>query len=180
MPGASAKRARSDYDPHLSPDESAPSPPKRTQTRKTKTLESRKSEKNYHSDDDDETSSDEPTSSSGSSIDASDDDSEDEEDRQETKDQEEREDNGAIPSIAGRQKPWIHRIDRNSDIMSRLTAFLPQMKSANEDLERKLTAGRGKELQVDDADEEGDGRYIEMVRCVFFFFLFCDCFLPPC
>ncbi|ODM16833.1 hypothetical protein SI65_07798 [Aspergillus cristatus] len=159
MPGVSTKRARSDDDPQLCPDESAPSPPKRTQTRETKTLESRKSEKNYHSDDDDETSSDEPTSSSGSSIDSSDD---DEEDEQETRDQEERENNGAIPSIPGRQKPRIHRIDRNSDIMSRLTAFLPQMKSANEDLERELAAGRGKELQVDGADEEVEGRYIEM------------------
>jgi len=175
MPGVSTKRARSDDDPQLSPDESAPSPPKRTQTRKTKILESRKPEKNYHSDGDDETSSDEPTSSSGSSIGSSDDDSEDdEEDEQETRNQEEREDNGAIPFIPGRQKPRIHRIDRNSDIMSRLTAFLPQMKSANEDLERELAAGRGKELQVDGADEEVEGRYIEMVRYAPFF----DCHSP--
>lgn len=173
MPGTSTKRARSDDDQQPSPDESAPSPPKRTQTRKSKTLESRKSEKNYHSDDDDETSSDEPTSSSGSSMDSSDDGSDDdEEDEQETRDQEEREDSGAIPSIAARQKPRIHRIEKDNGIMSRLTAFLPQMKSANEHLERELAAGRGKELQVDGVDEEGEGRYIEMVRYV----LLCDCY----
>lgn len=166
MPGASTKRARSDDDQQLLPDEFAPSPPKRTQTRKTKTLESQKSEKNYHSDDDDETSSDEPTSSSGSSMDSSDDDSDNEEDEQETSNQEQREGNGAIPSVAARQKPRIHRIKKDNGIMSRLTAFLPQMKSANEHLERELAAGRGKELQVDGVDEENEGRYIEMVRCV--------------
>lgn len=172
MPGAS-KRPRSDNndDPQISPDKSLPSPPKRSraQARKTRILESRKSGKLYHSDDDDETSSDDPTSSSGSdsSIESSDD-SEEEENEQEAENQEEQEqeDNGTIPSIPVRQKPRIHRIEKNNDILSRLTAFLPQMKSANEDLERELAAGRGKELQVDDADEEGEERYIEMVRWV--------------
>lgn len=69
----------------------------------------------------------------------------------------------SIPHIGGRPKPNIHRMDGGSDLLSRLSSFLPQMKNANEDLERAIAAGRGQEMVLDSVDDDGKD-YIEMVR----------------
>lgn len=174
MPRACTKRPRNDDDPHLSPDDndSLPSPSKRSCAQRTK-------DKKYESgnrvnDDDDDEASTEPTSSSGSdsSVDSSD---EDEEDGSVNEKQEKKKgtigkEEETVPSLSARQKPRIRRVEQNGDILSRITAFLPQMRSANEDLQRELAAGRGKEAQLDydgyegeGESEEGEGRYIEMV-----------------
>ncbi|RAH65706.1 uncharacterized protein BO66DRAFT_395250 [Aspergillus aculeatinus CBS 121060] len=79
----------------------------------------------------------------------------------------------SIPRIPALPKPNIHRIPQTPDLLSRLSAFLPQMKTANEQLERDIAAGRAKDIRLDDAmdeDEDGDEdeeeedgkRYIEM------------------
>lgn len=105
-------------------------------------------------------SSDESTSSEGTSSEGEDSDSD--EDANVNGSDEDR----SAPQIAGRQKPRIHRVEKGSDILSRVSAFLPQMKDANESLEREIAAGRGKDLRLDDVDdEEHEGRYIEMVYC---------------
>ena len=158
MPGACTKRPRNHDDPQLSPDESFP--PSRPQTRRDKT-QSVGHGHDEDEDEDDETSTD-PSSSDSSSVDSSSEDEDDDEQEQEQNPQNQ-EENNAIPSLQPRQKPRIHRVEKNNDILSRITAFLPQMKTANEELERELAAGRGKEVQLDDADEQDDGRYIEMV-----------------
>ncbi|RAH80791.1 hypothetical protein BO86DRAFT_389989 [Aspergillus japonicus CBS 114.51] len=82
-----------------------------------------------------------------------------------------------IPRIPALPKPNIHRIQQTPDLLSRLSAFLPQMKTANEQLERDIAAGRAKDIRLDDAmdededEDEGEGeddgqadgkRYIEM------------------
>ncbi|PLB43664.1 hypothetical protein P170DRAFT_441121, partial [Aspergillus steynii IBT 23096] len=43
-----------------------------------------------------------------------------------------------MPHVSGRAKPRIHRVQDDQGLMSRLSAFLPQMKSANEDLQREI------------------------------------------
>ncbi|MCP6379874.1 NOPCHAP1/New4 family protein, partial [Klebsiella pneumoniae] len=51
-------------------------------------------------------------------------------------------------------------------LLSKLSAFLPQMKTANEDLQREIAAGRAKDIRLDEDDEneaQSDGQYIEMV-----------------
>ncbi|KAI9041987.1 NOPCHAP1/New4 family protein [Aspergillus affinis] len=67
-----------------------------------------------------------------------------------------------MPHISGRAKPRIHRVEGDSGLVARLSAFLPQMKSANEDLQREIDAGRGMDLRLDEVDEQSEGRYIEM------------------
>ncbi|PYH87049.1 hypothetical protein BO82DRAFT_349583 [Aspergillus uvarum CBS 121591] len=78
-----------------------------------------------------------------------------------------------IPRIPALPKPNIHRIQQTPDLLSRLSAFLPQMKTANEQLERDIAAGRAKDIRLDDAMDEDEGedkddgqedgkRYIEM------------------
>lgn len=69
----------------------------------------------------------------------------------------------AVPHISGRAKPRIHRVQGDAGLVARLSAFLPQMKTANEDLQREIDAGRGMEWRLDEADENAEGRYIEMV-----------------
>lgn len=107
-----------------------------------------------------------PTSSSGSSSEDSESESEDEQ-------QSDREVNGtgnsttqtntdSLPHIGGRPKPRIRRFKGGSGLMSRLNAFLPQMKSANEDLQRQIDAGNAGDLVLDNAEANGE-RYIEMV-----------------
>lgn len=71
----------------------------------------------------------------------------------------------SIPSIPGRPKPAIHRMEGGSDLLSRLSTFLPQMKNANQDLEREIAAGRGKSMILDEVDDEDEKEYIEMVCC---------------
>lgn len=101
-----------------------------------------------------------PTSSSGSS--SSESDSEDSEDENESIHHEPKAtpaNTSSIPNISGRPKPQIHRMKGNSELLARLSAFLPQMKSANEELEKDIAAG--KDVVMDDEDENKD--YIEMV-----------------
>ncbi|PYH46342.1 NOPCHAP1/New4 family protein [Aspergillus saccharolyticus JOP 1030-1] len=78
-----------------------------------------------------------------------------------------------IPRIPAIPKPNIRRVQQSPDLLSRLSAFLPQMKTANEQLEREIAAGRAKDIRLDDVmdvgeedeeeGQEGDGKqYIEM------------------
>ncbi|KAJ5917605.1 hypothetical protein N7466_011159 [Penicillium verhagenii] len=104
-----------------------------------------------------------PTSSSGSS--SSESDSEDSEDENESihHEQQASTDTSAnasstIPNISGRPKPQIQKMKGNSELLARLSAFLPKMKSANEDLEKEIAAG--KDVVMDEVDENKD--YIEM------------------
>lgn len=111
---------------------------------------------------DDDSDDDDYTSSSGSDSDEDDvvDDDEDAQDR------DVKSDNGSdhsLPRIPAPQKPQIHRIEKNPDLLSRLSAFLPQMKSANDKLQQEIEAGRGKDLRLDEVDDEADGQFIEMV-----------------
>lgn len=71
----------------------------------------------------------------------------------------------SIPSIPGRPKPAIHRMEGGSDLLSRLATFLPQMEHANRDLEKEIAAGRGKSIILDEVDDEDEKEYIEMVCC---------------
>ncbi|KAE8378869.1 hypothetical protein BDV26DRAFT_181816 [Aspergillus bertholletiae] len=104
---------------------------------------------------------DDYTSSSGSDSDEDDEVS----DKEEGHDRDVKSDNGSdhsLPRIPAPQKPQMYRIDKNPDLLSRLSAFLPQMKSANDKLQQEIEAGRGKDLMLDDEDDQTDGQYIEM------------------
>lgn len=107
-----------------------------------------------------------PTSSSGSSSEEDSDSDDDEHHSDHGMDgageSPAQQDADSIPQIGGRPKPRIHRFEGNSDIMSRLTSFLPQMKTANEDLQKQIDAGNADDLVLDNADGNGE-RYIEMV-----------------
>jgi hypothetical protein len=114
-------------------------------------------------------SDDDPTSSSGSSS------SESESEEEYSEEEEDQELNGdhdttipalapapSMPHIAGRPKPNIHSMEGGSDLLSRLSSFLPKMKNANEDLEREIAAGRGQDMVLDSVNDDGKD-YIEMV-----------------
>ncbi|KAL4945839.1 hypothetical protein BDV06DRAFT_183897 [Aspergillus oleicola] len=116
---------------------------------------------------DDEDDEDDYTSSSGSSLSSS----EDEDDAASRQgDTSTSQDSSGLTSLPARRKPNIRRLNPQPSILSKISAFLPQMKSANEGLQREIEAGRGKEYRVDNDDEEGhedkeggEGRqYIEM------------------
>ncbi|KAL2848037.1 hypothetical protein BJX68DRAFT_239324 [Aspergillus pseudodeflectus] len=126
--------------------------------------------RDYDDDDDD----DDYTSSSGSSLSSSD---EEDDDDNVTQGEIAREsglsgDSDQITSLPARKKPNIRRFNNPPSLLSKLSAFLPQMKSANEDLEKEIAAGRSKDIQLDAEDDEDDehrnGQYIEMVRLGFF------------
>lgn len=110
---------------------------------------------------------DDYTSSSGSSSEESEDEDSDDEDNDMVIDSKptftktETASGTSIPSITGRRKPQIHRMEGGSDLLSRLSSFLPQMKDANEKLEKEIAAGRGDAMMLDSVDDEKD--YIEMV-----------------
>lgn len=118
-----------------------------------------------------QSSDSDPTSSSGSS---SEDDSESEREDEQHSDEEmyntgestththAPDSSSSLPHIAGRPKPRIYRMKGDSGILSRLNAFLPKMKDANEDLQRQIEAGKAGDLVLDNADENGE-QYIEMV-----------------
>lgn len=118
-----------------------------------------------------QSSDSDPTSSSGSS---SEDDSESEREDEQHSDEEMNstrestthtpapDSSSSLPHIAGRPKPRIHRMKGDSGMLSRLNAFLPKMKDANEDLQRQIEAGKAGDLVLDNADENGE-QYIEMV-----------------
>lgn len=111
-------------------------------------------------------SDDDYTSSSGSSSSESESEEEDSEDEDQEMKDDHQTTNPApeptIPNIGGRPKPNIHRLEGGSDLLSRLSNFLPQMKNANEDLEKKIAAGKGQEMVLDSVDDDGKD-YIEMV-----------------
>ncbi len=110
-------------------------------------------------------SDDDPTSSSGSSSSESESEEESEDKDEEMHDESETSRPArasSIPHIAGRPKPNIHRMEGGSDLLSRLSSFLPKMKNANEDLEKEIAAGRGQEMVLDSVDDDGKD-YIEMV-----------------
>ncbi|KAL3456894.1 hypothetical protein BJX64DRAFT_281014 [Aspergillus heterothallicus] len=113
-----------------------------------------------HDDDDDY------TSSSGSSLSSSDDEDGDDNDThgEIAKEPGLSGDGDQITSLPARKKPNIRRFNNQPSLLSKISAFLPQMKSANEDLQKEIAAGRSKDIQLDaESDEEHrDGQYIEM------------------
>ncbi|KAL5342319.1 hypothetical protein BJX70DRAFT_316613 [Aspergillus crustosus] len=118
-------------------------------------------------DDDDDDDDHDYTSSSGSSISSSDDEDEDEDDNHSENAENPTSglngDNEEITSLPTRRKPHIRRLDKEPGLLSRLSAFLPQMKTANEDLQKEIDAGRAKDIRLDEEEEShGDGQYIEM------------------
>ncbi|KAJ5161485.1 hypothetical protein N7492_006877 [Penicillium capsulatum] len=125
----------------------------------TTTVEERLSQAQIASDDD-------PTSSSGSSSleSESEDESSDDESAGPSREHQgtNSTDDSAIPNVTGRQKPHIHRMEGSSGLLARLSEFMPKIKDANDNLEKEIAAGRGKDLMLDSV-EEGDGKdYIEM------------------
>lgn len=54
-------------------------------------------------------------------------------------------------------------MEGRSDLLSRLSAFLPEMEHANADLQKEIAAGRGKSIILDEVDDEDGKEYIEMV-----------------
>lgn len=129
---------------------------------------------NNSDNDNDEEENEDYTSSSGtssSSSDEDDDDGEEDEDNgeEENQTQHTRNNTETIPYIPGRPKPQISR-PANSDLLSRISSFLPQLQAANADIEQRLANGESLEDMilddVKDAKEEGGeegGQYIEMV-----------------
>ncbi|KAL4934684.1 NOPCHAP1/New4 family protein [Aspergillus undulatus] len=114
---------------------------------------------------------DDYTSSSGSSLSSSSEDEDEDDDAcsERAPDTLNKNKDEGIPSLPALRKPNIRRLNPEPSLLSKLSAFLPQMKSANEDLQREIEAGRGRELRLDnevDEDEDGGegkgGRYIEM------------------
>lgn len=123
-------------------------------------------------DDDDDDDDEDYTSSSGSDSDSdgaeSDDENDGRLDRDRTRDGDgdgdgDGNDGDSVPHVSGRAKPRIHRVQDDQGLMARLSAFLPQMKTANEDLQREIDAGRAMDVRLDEVDEQSEGRYIEMV-----------------
>ncbi|KAJ5832163.1 hypothetical protein N7474_000474 [Penicillium riverlandense] len=63
-----------------------------------------------------------------------------------------------LPNITGRPKPQIRRMDGDSGLLSRLSSFLPQMKDANESLQKDIAAGRAGDVVLDSSlDRRGSG-----------------------
>ncbi|KAH3298505.1 hypothetical protein KXW39_004729 [Aspergillus fumigatus] len=111
---------------------------------------------------DDDDDDDDYTSSSGSDDDSdSAGDGEDEDQNADYSSERASRAGSSLPRVSAQQKPRIHRMTKEPDLLSRLSAFLPKLKSANEDLQREIAAGRGKDLQLDEVDQE-EGQYIEM------------------
>ncbi|KAL4873690.1 hypothetical protein BDV12DRAFT_51639 [Aspergillus spectabilis] len=122
------------------------------------TVNARKASPAQDDDDDD----DDYTSSSGSSLSPSDDEDDNHSENAENPNSVLNGDNEEITSLPARRKPHIRRIDKEPGLLSRLSAFLPQMKTANEDLQKEIDAGRAKDIRLDEEDDHGDGQYIEM------------------
>ncbi|KAJ8655752.1 hypothetical protein O0I10_008638 [Lichtheimia ornata] len=57
-----------------------------------------------------------------------------------------------------RQKPNMYKVSPPSDILSRVQAFLPQLQTANSELDQKDPS----ELDIENVNEEQEGQYIEM------------------
>ncbi|EED14863.1 conserved hypothetical protein [Talaromyces stipitatus ATCC 10500] len=121
---------------------------------------------NGHDNENDKEQEDEDyTSSSGTSSSSSEEDeSEDEEEKNHNDTNKEN-----ISYIPGRPKPQIMRppsLLQNSDLLSRISSFLPQLQAANADIEQRLASGETLDDMILDNvkdDEDGGGReYIEM------------------
>lgn len=116
---------------------------------------------------------DDYTSSSGiSSSDEDDDEEEEDDDEDENNPHSERDNKETIPYIPGRLKPQIS-LPPNSDLLARVSSFLPQLQAANADIEQRLAKGESledmilddvKDNEAEEDGEEGGGKeYIEMV-----------------
>ena len=113
-------------------------------------------------------SDDDATSSSGTS--SSDSESESEESSEENAESvhHEREtttasDTMSVPSIPRRQKPKIQPVQERSDLLARLSTFLPKIRDANESLNKEIAAGRAQDVILDSVNEADGNDYIEMV-----------------
>jgi hypothetical protein len=102
---------------------------------------------------------------SGESSRADDDDSSEQNEDDNNDDEEEEEGVDAITFVTGKPKPQIQRLNEPG-LLSRVSSFLPQLRAANEDLQRKVTTGRSQDVIMDDVDKDIPGQYIEMVRIV--------------
>ncbi|OJJ49832.1 hypothetical protein ASPZODRAFT_12944 [Penicilliopsis zonata CBS 506.65] len=109
-------------------------------------------------DEDDYTSSEGSTSSSESESNADDEDLDHHDDVVGSPEEESTSITNVVPS---RSKPSIGRITLDSDILARVSSFLPQLRSANEALQKDIAAGKSKDILLDEAGEE-EGQYIEM------------------
>ncbi|KAF2202790.1 hypothetical protein GQ43DRAFT_298999 [Delitschia confertaspora ATCC 74209] len=111
-------------------------------------------------------SSSDPSSASSTDEESSSDEEEDEVQQEEAKEEgsSEEEDNviiDIIPRPAEKPKMRLSEIGNNvSDLKARLQSFLPQLKAANEELERERRAGTLKNRVIE--GDEGGGEYIEM------------------
>jgi hypothetical protein len=115
--------------------------------------------------DEDEHTSEDETSSSGSLSSASSAESESEDELIAEEDSSHEQEHEGIAYVPGRPRPRIQRIQGldQSDLMSRLSSFLPQLRAANEGLEREIVSGNASDVRMDDV-QDGDEQYIEMVR----------------
>lgn len=115
--------------------------------------------------------SDDWTSSSGSSLSSEEEEDGEEDGNEETDDvaSDAKEQFDEITTVPGRPRPRIER-PQHSELLSRVSSFLPQLKAANEDLERRIAEGNARDHVLDDVpddDEQGGRPYIEMVcACV--------------
>mgnify|MGYP001135050432 CR=1 FL=1 len=117
-------------------------------------------ERREEAEEDDNTSSDESSSPESASSDVDSDSDTDEDDKSSS----ERE--TPLPRLPVLQKPQIHRVNRDPDLLARVSSFLPRMKAANDSLQRSIAEGRSADLRVDHVGEGYEGSYIEMVCCV--------------
>lgn len=93
--------------------------------------------------------------------------SEEEEDGDDTEMEEQSQD-GVVNLRANRGTKPVMRLNKEDlgpDIRDFLKDFLPQLKAANEELERQKKAGTLKSLDAEDAVGEEGAPYIEMVSC---------------
>ncbi|PGH33115.1 hypothetical protein GX50_04099 [[Emmonsia] crescens] len=68
----------------------------------------------------------------------------------------------SVPHRPTHLKPSIGRFN-GSTLRNRLTSFLPELRAANEDLEKEIAAGNVAGVELDHSeDAEVDGEYIEM------------------
>ncbi|KAF3403240.1 hypothetical protein DPV78_003908 [Talaromyces pinophilus] len=133
------------------------------------------SKRNESDNDHDEEEDDDYTSSSGSSSSSSDEDEDevdegdDVEEENNTHTQSSLSKTETITYIPGRPKPQISLPPNSSDLLSRISSFLPQLQAANADIEQRLAKGESLEdLILDDVkdaeteDGEEGKEYIEM------------------
>ncbi|KAK2739809.1 hypothetical protein FQN55_009130 [Onygenales sp. PD_40] len=108
------------------------------------------------------TSSCSSCSSSSSSSSSSSDEGSESEDEEGSGDESTTSEIISIPQRRPRFKPPVG-LSRDSGLRTRLASFLPELRAANEDLEKEISTGNVPRLELDH-DENGriDGQYIEM------------------